>query len=303
MLNSVLLTWRNPQQPGESEILMKKSEEKPGPAIWEQVNQPQDSHSNLDFSSFSLNSIPKSKKINPSPLFSVAFDPMIENENHVEPKIQQHPHNSSLSSIFKLETLSPETMKINKKISLLNLQQFLLHKKLARKTTALFFTNEISQKLNGYLKWKGVDYQLNTQHMETEFLDKLVLLKFEFELAEEEEEGENTPSALTLTVQNKCSVDSFNSFLNLSSQIKNEKFAIQRYPDLFSLEKMRNKTLGVVYAEKILEQLNTEPWKYDASSALYYYTQENDEHYELGVFTVVENFFDFHICFNEKQLF
>jgi len=309
-MNNVLKTWKSHQQQQQplEEIIISKPE-KTGPAIWEEVNQPQNQVPSLDFPSFSLHLNPKFKKANPSLVFSGAGQ-REENENQIEIKIQQQQQRqSSLSSIFKLETISPEIMKINKKITLPDVGKFLFHKKLARKTTAFFFTNSISQKLHGYLKWKGIDYQLNTQRMEREILEKLVLLKFEFKLAEDEEEDDcENNFTLGLNVQNKFSVESFNSFLNISSQIKSERFAIQEYPELFSLGQMRNKTFGVVCAEKILEQLQTEPWRFDPSSALYYYTQllqdeEGHDYYELGVFTIVENFFDFHICFNEKQLF
>jgi len=156
------------------------------------------------------------------------------------------------------------------------------------------------------MRLKGIDYKLSTDQIDHEVLKKIVLLRFEFKL--DEDDGEESQTRVELNIRNTLSIESFNNFVNVSDHINKEEFALREYSDLFKPEQMIKKLFGVVCAHTILDQLSTDPWKFDPSSALYYYSQlrqdeEDNDYYEVGVLTLVENFFDFHIKFNDKQLF
>jgi len=306
IVNNVLRTFRDDRSLREKEIAEIVKSEKTAPVIWQEVHQqPSLNPPSLDFpTGFSFN-ISKSKNtISKLPVFS-SFS---ENSENIEIEEEPTPFTKAnnqplLSSIFATEKKSIQNIQINKKIHLDEIGRS-FDENYKRKTTALFFTDSISKKLHGYMKLKGIDYKLSTDQIDHEILEKIVLLRFEFKLDEEDVETQ----MVALNIRNTLSIESFNNFLNVSDQINKEEFALREYSDLFKPEQMRKKLFGIICANTILNQLSTDPWKFDPSSALYYYSQlrkdeENNDCYEVGVLTLVENFFDFHIQFNQKQLF
>jgi len=303
---SVFKSFKDESLLKEKEVVEIVKCERSAPVIWKEIDQhPSLNLPSLNFPTLNISKPKNIPYISKLPVFS-SFSENSENiEIEEEPVFTKAQSQPLLSSIFATENKSIQNIQVDRKVHLHDIGR-LFDENYKRKTTALLFTDSISQKLHGYMRLKGIDYKLSTDQIDHEVLKKIVLLRFEFKL--DEDDGEESQTRVELNIRNTLSIESFNNFVNVSDHINKEEFALREYSDLFKPEQMIKKLFGVVCAHTILDQLSTDPWKFDPSSALYYYSQlrqdeEDNDYYEVGVLTLVENFFDFHIKFNDKQLF
>lgn len=197
-----------------------------------------------------------------------------------------------------------------------------LNSKYEKKLTSIFFCNEISRKLHGYLKFRGIHYQYNLDHQNDETLSKLVLVRIELKQEiDEEASGDEDQDEIqdkvvrkvlnSFRVQNTVSVDSFNNFLTLSEKKASQAFALKDYGMLVQPWELGRKIEQLSLMERVLDEVHQGPWKLQENCGLYYYAQSSVEcdsdceynYWDIGILTLVENFFSFHVELNDKLIF
>ena len=207
-------------------------------------------------------------------------------------------------------------------INLLRIKEINFDQKLEKNISAVFFSNKIEKKIHGYLKLKGISYQLNLDPMNDEILKNLVLLRIELKQHQNEgipdlyqEDGkleknkDNKQEPIIFQVHNKMSIESYHDFLNLFREKGDTSFIIQNYKDLLENFQMLNKLSKVSLLETVLSQVKRNPWKFHEDCGMYYYAQfhNNSESSfcsgDIGILTMVENFLDFHVEINKKKMF